>query len=87
MTDSPAVRVPLDPREEPILGRLLDLRDHLSLLKGDRSTYIKAQDVESLYGDVIEQVLLLNKLREEHGKPLESNRGRNRSHDNQEIKS
>ena len=75
MTDSPVVRIPLDPREEPILARLLSLRDQLSLLKQDKSTYIKSNDVVHLYDQVIEQVELLNKIREEHGKPLENNRG------------
>ena len=75
MTDSPAVHAPLDPREEPILSRLLDLRDQLSLLKQDRSNYIKSNDVIHLYDQVIEQVHLLNTIREEHAKPLENNRG------------
>ncbi len=75
MTDSPAVRAPLDPQEAPILDRVLLLRDKLSLLKQDRSTYIKSNDVLRLYDEVIEQVHQLNKIREEHGKPLEQNRG------------
>ena len=75
MADSPAVHAPLDPKEQPILSRVLELRDQLSLLKQDRSSYIKSQDILPLYDHVIEQVHLLNVLREEHGKPLESNRG------------
>ena len=75
MTDSPAVRAPLDPKEQPILDSILCIRDKLSLLKQDRTTYIKSQDVITLYNDVIEQVHLLNRIREEHGKPLEQNRG------------
>ena len=75
MTDSPAVRAPLDPKEQPILDNVLFIRDKLSLLKQDRTTYIKSQDVITLYNDVIEQVHLLNHIREEHGKPLEQNRG------------
>lgn len=75
MTDSPAVQAPLDPREAPILDRVLFLRDKLSLLKQDKSTYIKSNDVLSLYDEVIEQVHQLNIIREEHGKPLEQNRG------------
>ncbi|KAI9879531.1 MAG: hypothetical protein M1830_006120 [Pleopsidium flavum] len=74
MTDSPAVQAPLDPKEQPILDSLLQIRDRLSLLKQDKSTYIKSHDVISLYGQVIEQVHLLNDLRREHKKPLEQNR-------------
>ncbi|KAF6224073.1 hypothetical protein HO133_010647 [Letharia lupina] len=74
MTDSPAVHAPLDPKEQPILDRVLHLRDELSLLKQDKSTYIKSYDVISLYDQVIEQVHALNTVREEHGKPLEQNR-------------
>lgn len=75
MTDSPAVHAPLDPKEAPILDRVLFLRDKLSLLKQDKSTYIKSHDVLALYDNVIEQVHLLNTIRQEHGKPLEQNRG------------
>lgn len=75
MTDSPAVQAPLDPKEQPILDRVLHLRDELSLLKQDKSTYIKSHDVIALYDQVIEQVHSLNVIREDHGKPLEQNRG------------
>ena len=75
MTDSPAVQAPLDPKEQPILDRVLHLRDELSILKQDKSTYIKSHDVIALYDQVIEQVHSLNIIREEHGKPLEQNRG------------
>ena len=75
MTDSPAVNAPLDPKEAPILDRVLFLRDKLSLLKQDKSTYIKSHDVLGLYNEVIEQVHTLNRIRQEHGKPQEQNRG------------
>ena len=75
MTDSPAVQTPLDPKEAPILDRVLFLRDKLSLLKQDKSTYIKSHDVLKLYNEVIEQVHMLNTVRQDHGKPLEQNRG------------
>lgn len=75
MTDSPAIQASLDPKEEPILGDILSLRDKLLLLKEDRSTHIKSQDVLDLYDQVIEQVHLLNVIREEYDKPLEQNRG------------
>jgi len=76
MTDSPAVQAPLDPREQPILDAVLTVRDKLSLLKQDKSTYIKSQDILGLYDRVIEQVHQLNVIRKEHGKPSEQNRGR-----------
>lgn len=75
MTDSPAVQAPLDPKEQPILDEILIIRDKLSLLKRDRSTYIKSHDVLELYDQVIKQVHQLNIVREEQGKPLEQNRG------------
>lgn len=75
MTDSPAVRAPLDPKEQPILDRVLCIRDKLSMLKEDKSTYIKSQDVLALYDEVIDQVHILNDIREQHGRSLEQNRG------------
>lgn len=75
MTDSPAVQAPLDPKEQPILDRILIIRDKLSLLKQDKSSYIKSHDVLQLYDQLIKQVHLLNVLREEQDKPLEQNRG------------
>ena len=75
MTDSPAVRVPLDPKELPILHSVLSIRDRLSMLKEDKSTYIKSQDVFVLYDEVVEQVHLLNDVRQQHGKSSEQNRG------------
>ncbi|KAK4575351.1 hypothetical protein LTR86_001205 [Recurvomyces mirabilis] len=64
MTDSPAYRFPLDAQEQPILDRILNIRDNLSLLKQDRSTHIKSQDVVQYYNEVIEQVDKLNAIRE-----------------------
>lgn len=75
MADSPAIHTPIDPQEQPILDSILRIRDSLQLLKEDKSTYVKSQDVLALYDQVIEQVNLLNVIREEHGKPLEQNRG------------
>jgi len=74
MTDSPFQRMPLDPKEQPILDRVLYIRDKLQILKQDRSTYIKSQDVMGLYDAVIEQVEVLNQIRQT--KPDEQNRGR-----------
>ncbi|KAI4202185.1 MAG: hypothetical protein LQ350_002700 [Teloschistes chrysophthalmus] len=75
MTDSPAFQTPLDPKEQPILDRILTIRDQLSLLKQDKSTYIKSCDVLEIYDHLIEEVHRLNIIREEHEKPLEQNRG------------
>ena len=64
MTDSPAYRLPTDPKEQPILDRILTIRDHLSILKLDRSTYVKSQDVMTYYNQLIEEVERLNVIRE-----------------------
>lgn len=63
MTDSPAFRAPIDPSEQPILDNVLILRDKLSLLKQDRTTYVKSHDVIKLYTELDEQVERLNKIR------------------------
>src|SRR5271170_5920143 len=74
MADTPTAQLPIDPREQPVLDQLLATRTSLTLLKQDRSTYVKSSDVIPLYGKVIEQVQVLNKLRSAH--PREENRGR-----------
>jgi len=73
MTDSPHPRIPLEPAEQPILDRLLTIRDQLLLLKQDRSKYIRTEDVIRLYNEVMEQVEVLNKLRT--NKREEQNKG------------
>lgn len=73
MTDSPLPRIPLDPKEQPILDKLQSIRTGLELLKRDRSTYVKSQDVLKLYDEVIEQVIILNEIRVT--KRLEQNKG------------
>lgn len=73
MTDSPAVRGPLDPKEQPILDSVLVIRDRLSLLKQDRTSYVRSQDVMTLYDQVIQQVERLNSVRVQ--KRTEQNRG------------
>lgn len=73
MTDSPLPRIPLDPKEQPILDKLQSIRTELELLKRDRSTYVKSQDVLKLYDQVIEQVIVLNEIRVT--KRLEQNKG------------
>lgn len=63
MTDSPAFRAPLDPTEQPILDKLLLIRDKLLLHKQDKTKYVKSQDVMNFYDQVVEQVEELNKIR------------------------
>ncbi|QSZ31709.1 hypothetical protein DSL72_001276 [Monilinia vaccinii-corymbosi] len=72
MTDTPSHPLPLDPREQPILDSLTLLRDELTLLKQDRTTYIKGADVLALYDKVVDQVTLLTEIRSD--KPDEHNR-------------
>lgn len=73
MTDTPTFQLPIDPREQPILDSLLSIRTDLTLLKQDRTTYIKSQDVIALYDKVDDQVRILNEIRSDH--PQEENRG------------
>ncbi|KAJ6092998.1 hypothetical protein N7486_008287 [Penicillium sp. IBT 16267x] len=72
--DSPANPVPLDPREQPILERLLRTRDSLLLLKQDKSSYIKSRDVLPLYEEVVGEVEKLNAARKEQDRRLIHNR-------------
>ncbi|KAH8697151.1 hypothetical protein BGW36DRAFT_449743 [Talaromyces proteolyticus] len=72
--ESPAVPVPLDPREQPILEQLLRTRDALLLLKQDKSSYIKSRDVLPLYEEVIGRVETLNSIRKERDRRLTYNR-------------
>lgn len=65
--DTPSVPAPRDLREQAILARLSIIRDKLLLLKQDRSTYIRSQDVIPLYDQTIEQVKELNDVRVETG--------------------
>ena len=72
MTDSPAFKAPIDPKEEPILNELLHIRDELLLIKQDKTKYVKSQDIVGLYEQIIEQVEILNGIRTH--KRLEQNR-------------
>jgi hypothetical protein len=76
--DTPNLPPPLDPRERPILESLRMLRDQLTLLKQDRTTYVKSSDVMPLYDKVVEQVKVLNEVRAE--KPTEDNQGSTAAH-------
>lgn len=72
MTDSPAHRGHIDANEQPILDSLLSIRDHLLLLKSDRSQYVKSQDVICQYDKVLAEISKLNDIRA--SKPEEANR-------------
>ena len=72
--DTPAVPLPEDAREREVLDRLVLVRDQLLLLKRDRTTYIRSQDVLPLHDEAIEQVKALNAIRAETGNK-EENRG------------
>lgn len=75
MSDSPFAAVPHDPREKAVLESILTIRDKLLLLKQDKSTYVKSQDVIPLYDQVIDQVGILNSIRQEEQNQLELSRG------------
>lgn len=74
MSDTPSFPVPLDSREQEILEQLTRIRDELTLLKQDKSTYVKSSVVVPLYDSVVEQVEKLEEARD--GKPQEENRGK-----------
>ena len=63
MADSPMYHAPVSTAEKPILEKLVLVRDKLFLLKQDKSTYVKSQDVLPFYEEVIEQVHHLNDIR------------------------
>jgi hypothetical protein len=72
--ESPATPHPLDPQEQPILDRILQIRDALLLMKQDKSSYIKSRDVLPHYEDIIAEVEKLNAIRKEQDRRLIHNR-------------
>jgi hypothetical protein len=70
--DTPAIPAPRDARERAVMDKLVVIRDRLLLLKLDKSTYIRSQDVLPLYDQVIEQVQTLNTVRAETGNKEEN---------------
>ncbi|RDA82735.1 hypothetical protein CP532_2412 [Ophiocordyceps camponoti-leonardi (nom. inval.)] len=70
--DTPSAPAPRDAREQAILRRLEEIRDKLLLLKQDRTTYIRSQDVIPLYDQTIDQVRELNSVRAETGNTEEN---------------
>lgn len=63
MADSPMYSAPVSAAEKPILEKLVLVRDKLILLKQDKSTYIKSQDILPYYEEVTELVHQLNDAR------------------------
>lgn len=63
MADSPMYSAPVSAAEKPILEKLVLVRDKLILLKQDKSTYIKSQDILPYYEEVTELVHQLNEAR------------------------
>ena len=74
MTDSPAFKAPLDPDEQPVLDKLLIIRDKLLLVKQDKTKYVRSQDVVGYYDEVIFQIGALNDIRASKNKREEQNR-------------
>ncbi|KAJ5852019.1 uncharacterized protein N7529_011404 [Penicillium soppii] len=72
--ESPAIPGLLDPSEQPILEKLLRIRDALLLIKQDKSSYIKSRDVLPHYEEVIAEVEQLNSVRKEPDRRLVHNR-------------
>jgi hypothetical protein len=71
--DTPTYQPPQDAREQHILDQLVAIHDKLLLLKADRTTYIRSQDVIPLYNQTLKQVRELNEIRS--GRPERENQG------------
>lgn len=68
MADTPSYPLPSDSREQSILESFERIRDELTLLKQDRSSYVKSSDVMVLYDKIVEQVRRVNEVRPEKPK-------------------
>src|SRR5277367_12421 len=60
--------------EQPVLEKLIQLRQRLQLFNKDRTKYIKSQDVLSVYDNLIDQVQKLNNIRQHEVRHDEENR-------------
>lgn len=68
--DTPALVPPDTSQEQRVFDKLSEIRNQLVLLKTDRTTYLRSQDVIPLYDETIEQVNQLDEsLGFAHGKP------------------
>jgi hypothetical protein len=72
--DTPTIPAPQDEGEKQVLDKLVAVRDQLLLRKLDRTTYVRSQDVMVLYEQTIEQVRVLNEIRQGK-KGAQENRG------------
>lgn len=54
--DTPALVPPDNNKEQRVFDKLSEIRNQLVLLKTDRSTYLRSQEVIPLYDETIEQV-------------------------------
>ncbi|KAI1344787.1 hypothetical protein F5Y15DRAFT_421907 [Xylariaceae sp. FL0016] len=70
--DTPVIPAPKDENEKRVLEALTSIRDRLQLLKLDRTTYIRSQDVMLLYDETLGQVNRLHEIRD--GKSIQENR-------------
>jgi hypothetical protein len=70
--ETPSFPLPRDARERVVMDELVLIRDQLLLLKQDRSTYIRSQDVIPLYDKTIQQVGILHEIRTAAGHKEES---------------
>lgn len=68
--DTPALAPPDTSQEKKVLDKLSEIRNQLVLLKTDRTTYLRSQEVIPLYDETIEQVNQLDEsLGFAEGKP------------------
>ncbi|CAI4215338.1 unnamed protein product [Parascedosporium putredinis] len=67
--ETPALPPPDNDRDREVLSKLSQIRDQLVLLKTDRTTYLRSQEVIPLYNETVEQVLKLDNLGFVDGKP------------------
>ncbi|KAJ2309885.1 hypothetical protein IWW54_003491, partial [Coemansia sp. RSA 2705] len=73
---SAAAEQPVSSGEQPILSRLVEIRNRLAALKKDRGNYYRPNDIVSLYNDLRKQVKHLQGVRasEHHDDDVFKNR-------------
>ncbi|PKS07758.1 hypothetical protein jhhlp_006366 [Lomentospora prolificans] len=67
--ETPALPLPDNSRDREVLNKLSQIRDQLVLLKTDRTTYLRSQEVIPLYNETLRQVNQLDDLGFVEGKP------------------
>ncbi|KAJ2454854.1 hypothetical protein EV183_001274 [Coemansia sp. RSA 2336] len=64
---SSTIEQPVSAGEQPILNKLVEVRNRLAALKKDRGNYYRPNDIVGLYNDLLSQVQLLQGVRvDEH---------------------